>query len=209
MMVSSLRFNLRVAGDYACFTMPMFKTERVSYEAMTTTAAKGVCESIYWKPEMRYLIDEIVIEKPIMMMNINRNEVSKKPGPDGLETDKFRNPRNSLVLTDVSYVIRGRVERVSGRHSSQVHFDIFTRRASKGQSFYQPFLGCREFPVSNFSLIRDEEINPIRETRDLGMMFRARRWNNPKPGEAAKVEALDFFNATMVNGVISIPESEY
>lgn len=174
--------TLKAFGDYALFSRPEMKVERVSYDAMTPSAARGILEAIYWKPQIRWIIDEITVLNPIRFTNIRRNEISSKipvKGATGvnagmkdpsiiptLAVDQHRQQRASMVLRNVAYLIKAhvaildrRLEKGSEPSEENAaigkHLDMFKRRARKGQAFHQPYFGCREFPVS-FELIEDE-----------------------------------------------------
>ena len=207
--------KLRVWGDYACFTRPEMKVERVSYDVMTPSAARGILEAIYWKPAIRWIIDKIHVLRPIKFDNVRRNEVSSKipkPNPATAMRDKKplyflvddggnRQQRASTLLRDVEYVIEAHFEmtdQAGPEDNEGKHLDIFRRRARKGQFFYQPALGCREFPAS-FELIEGEtpESCYLGETRDLGYML----LDIDFPNEMTPL----FFRASMENGIISPP----
>lgn len=187
--------TLKTSGDYALFSRPEMKVERVSYDVMTPSAARGILEAIYWKPQMRWLIDEIHVLNPIRFTNIRRNEISKKAtiptraqiaGTEqpsaGIRCDdtenKIRAQRASLLLKDVAYLIRAHVQVLDSRMekgdapSSEPeavgkHLEMFKRRARKGQAFQQPYFGCREFPV-RFELIESESDFPKPDLSLLG-----------------------------------------
>lgn len=172
--------HLQVSGDYALFSRPEMKVERVSYDVMTPSAARGILDAIYFKPQIRWIVDEIHVLNPIRFTNIRRNEISKKatvptrsqmagevPPPEGIKCDdtenKIRAQRASLLLKDVAYLIKAHVHILDpciekdGTPSPEneaigKHLDMFKRRARKGQAFHQPYFGCREFPV-RFELI--------------------------------------------------------
>src|SRR5690554_4815849 len=114
--------RIKVWGDYACFTRPEMKVERVSYDVITPSAARGILESIYWKPQIRWIINRITVINPIRFTNIRRNEISKKAsnpkaalvtdgGTDslGIFVDQERQQRASLLLRDVRYLIHASV----------------------------------------------------------------------------------------------------
>lgn len=207
--------KLRVWGDYACFTRPEMKVERVSYDVMTPSAARGILEAIHWKPAIRWVIDRIHVLRPIKFDNVRRNEVSSKipkPNPVTAMRDKKplyfliddggnRQQRATTLLRDVEYVIEAHFELTdkAGAEDNQVkHFEMFQRRARKGQFFHQPSLGCREFPAS-IELIEDEM--PVScyagQNKDLGYMLLDIDFaNNMTPL---------FFRAQMENGIISPP----
>jgi CRISPR-associated protein Cas5d len=171
--------HLKVSGDYALFSRPEMKVERVSYDVMTPSAARGILEAIYWKPQIRWVIDEIHVLNPIRFTNIRRNEIDSKipvAGAAGInaamgnsqiqpamDVSENRQQRASLLLKDVAYIINAHVlvldtRMEPGEASSPLneaagkHLEMFKRRARKGQAFHQPFFGCREFPV-RFELI--------------------------------------------------------
>ncbi len=204
--------KLYVEGDYALFTRPEMKAERVSYDVITPSAARGILEAVYWKPQIRWVIDKIHVLKPIRFTNIRRNEVSDKAGtpsatamrgeevaPLGIAIEEKRQQRASLVLKNVAYIIEAhfdvldfRFERggdsVPANECAGKHREIFTRRARKGQAFQQPYFGCREFPV-RFKLIEDGEAFPSCElseaekNKDLGFMLHDMIFTENKKGE--------------------------
>jgi CRISPR-associated protein Cas5d len=207
--------KLRVWGDYACFTRPEMKVERVSYDVITPSAARGILEAIHWKPAIRWVIDRIHVLRPIKFDNVRRNEVSSKipkPNPVTAMRDKKplyflvddggnRQQRATTLLRDVEYVIEAHFEmtdQAGAEDNEGKHLDIFRRRARKGQSFHQPALGCREFPAS-FELIEEEvpESCYAGQTKDLGYMLLDIDFNND-------MTPL-FFRASMENGIISPP----
>lgn len=174
--------TLKVTGDYALFSRPEMKVERVSYDVITPSAARGILEAIYWKPQIRWVIDEIHVLNPIRFTNVRRNEVASKipvkgaagvnaamRNPDvrpSLDVASDRQQRASLLLKDVAYVIKAHIhvldlrveknsEPVPENEAVGKHLDMFKRRARKGQVFHQPYFGCREFPV-RFELIEAE-----------------------------------------------------
>lgn len=211
--------KLRVWGDYACFTRPEMKVERVSYDVMTPSAARGILEAIHWKPAIVWKIDKIHVINPIRFDNIRRNELANKiseqkikQAMSGKEVELYqviteeRQQRASMILKDVEYIIEAHfemTEKAGAEDNEAKHLDIATRRMKTGQSFHQPYFGCREFPV-NFELIENDADIPksfyIGETKDLGWML----WdidfkNNMMP---------KFFRAEMINGIINTDEKE-
>lgn len=178
--------HLKVSGDYALFSRPEMKVERVSYDVMTPSAARGILEAIYWKPQIRWIIDEIHVLNPIRFTNIRRNEVASKIPVKGgtgvnaamrdpsicpsMNVAENRQQRASLLLKDVAYLIKAHVHILDPRlekgdspspenEAIGKHLDMFKRRARKGQAFHQPYFGCREFPV-RFELIENESDLP-------------------------------------------------
>lgn len=178
--------TLKASGDYALFSRPEMKVERVSYDIITPSAARGILEAIYWKPQIRWIIDEIHVLNPIRFTNIRRNEVSSKISVKGatgvnaamtnpdirpeLDVAGDRQQRASLLLKDVAYLIKAHIQILDHRVEQNSepspeneavgkHLDMFKRRARKGQAFHQPYFGCREFPV-RFELIETLEDIP-------------------------------------------------
>ncbi len=196
----SYGIQLKVWGDYACFTRPEMKVERVSYDVITPSAARGILEAIYWKPAIRWVVDSIQVLKPIRFDNIRRNEVGcvMSPRADGLFVEEQRQQRAALVLRDVAYVIEAHFEFAGDEDNNPAkHKEMFERRARKGQCFHHPYLGCREFPAS-FELIETQPpASELFGERDLGWMLHDLDFAN-------NMEAR-FFRATMRNGVIEVP----
>jgi CRISPR-associated protein Cas5d len=203
--------KLNTWGEYACFTRPEMKVERVSYDVMTPSAARGILEAIYWKPAIKWVIDRIHVINPIRFDNIRRNELAaklpknavKKAMNDGqspveIFIEEKRQQRAALVLRDVSYVIEAHFEFTNGENNNTAkHKEIFDRRARKGQCFHQPYLGCREFPAA-FELIENAiPHSNLQGEKDLGWMLHDIDFDN-------NMEAK-FFRAIMRNGVIDIP----
>lgn len=210
--------RLLVSGDHACFTRPEMKVERVSYDVMTPSAARGLLEAIHWKPAIRWVIDEIHVLKPIRFQSIRRNEVGHKAPAgklksamkagslDGVQllADEDRQQRAATVLIDVAYVIAAHFEMTphAGPDDNEgKHLDTFNRRAARGQCFHQPCLGTREFPA-RFELVPpDEPSSPaIPVTRDLGFML----WDI----DHARDRASMFFRARLENGIMKVPAPE-
>lgn len=205
---------LRVWGDYACFTRPEMKVERVSYDVITPSAARGILEAIYWKPCIRWVVDKILVKKPVRFTNVRRNELAKKVSARNVATamnegrspvevfiEEDRQQRAAMVLTDVEYVICAHFEFTGNEDNNEgKHLDIFNRRAARGQCFHRPYLGCREFPA-HFEPAKDGEAETgIPGQTDLGWMLHDIDFAN-------KMEAR-FFRASMNNGVISVPPWE-
>jgi len=210
--------KLKVWGDYACFTRPEMKAERVSYDVITPSAARGILEAIYWKPSIRWIIDKIHVISPIQFDNIRRNEVGIE-GSSGTKIplnkvkqaiknnetaieifiEDVRQQRAAMVLRNVCYVIEAHFE-VIGKEDNNFakHKEMFKRRAEKGQCVHRPYFGCREFPA-NFELLRDKipKSKLGGKTIDLGWMLHDIDFeNNMEP---------KFFRAQMIDGVINIP----
>lgn len=192
--------KLKVWGDFASFNRPEMKVERVSYDIITPSAARGILEAIYWKPQMRWVIDELRVFNPIRFTHVRRNELNCKipvKGKTGVgavmksgegrlrlcidETDnegklKYRQQRAAMILRDVCYGITAHVEVLKGEGGNSKpeakHLNIFKRRIFKGQYFHHPYLGTREFPAA-FELVEEFSYcsDDLRGERDLGYML--------------------------------------
>ena len=211
----SYGIRLLVSGDRACFTRPEMKVERVSYDVMTPSAARGILEAIHWKPAIRWIVEAIHVLKPIRFQSIRRNEVAPK-APVGairkamkaesleglaLVVEDERQQRAATVLVDVAYVIAARFELTHRRgpdDNEGKHLDVFNRRARKGQCFHQPCLGTREFPA-RFSLLDPGAPLPaaIGDDRDLGFML----YDIDHAGDRSSL----FFRARLEKGVMNVP----
>lgn len=168
--------GVKVWGDLACFTRPEFGTERVTYEVMTPSAARGVLEAIFWKPEMEWRVREILVLNPIRRFSILRNEMnsvqttSRARSGNPYYADEDRAQRHTLCLRDVAYVIRADIVLKPHANDHPAKYrDQFRRRVKRGQCFTQPYLGTREF--SAFFGSPDGGEQPVDLTDDLGLML--------------------------------------
>ena len=196
----SFGIKLHLTGDFACFTRPEMKVERVSYDVITPSAARGILEAIYWKPQIRWIIDRIHILKPIRFTNIRRNEVGAKASAPtaaamkgetvaavGILIEEARQQRAATLLRDVAYLIEAHFEILDHRFEKGgpnlppkdcegKHLDMFNRRARTGQCFHQPCFGNREFPA-RFTLIEgdtplpESQLPPGQLNKELGWML--------------------------------------
>lgn len=209
--------RLKVWGDYACFTRPEMKVERVSYDVITPSAARGIIEAIYWKPAIHWVVDRIHVLNEIRFGNVRRNEIegkipagpiktAMKGNPVALyqNTNDIRQQRATLLLRDVAYVIEAHFEMTSQagpEDTPDKHYNIVLRRARRGQYFHHPYFGCREFPA-HFELVEDSLpasfYKDLRE-KDLGWMLQDLDYE--------KGMEPRFFRAIMRNGVIEIPSA--
>ncbi|MFQ3242739.1 MAG: CRISPR-associated protein Cas5d [Lentimonas sp.] len=225
--------TLEISGDYALFSRPEMKVERVSYDAITPSAARGVLEAIYWKPQIRFVINEIIVINPVRFTNIRRNEISKKAsnptvammqeggsGNLGIQIEDSRQQRASLLLKDVRYIVKASIEVLDCRMdrdgeelpANQIagkHLEMFKRRARKGQAFHQPYLGCREFPA-RFTLHESDDTLPAAHDsftgeKDLGFMLHDIEFDQDPRTKKVKSTTPHFFRAQMNNGIISVP----
>jgi len=233
-------FCLEVQGDFACYTRPEMKVERVSYDVITPSAARAIFSAIFWKPAIRWNIKKIEVLKPILWTSVRRNEVASVASTrsSGIFVEVDRQQRAGLFLRDVAYRLHAELEFIRPdrrtrptwkNHPEDVpvrnpisdlledpnergwakdenpgkYNAMFERRASKGQCFNQPYLGCREFSCE-FRLVSDPLSEAlakptIADTRDLGFMLYDLDFTDeqdPKPA---------FFRPTMKNGVIEVP----
>lgn len=203
-------FKIIAEGDYALFTRPEMKLERVSYDVPPPGALEGMLKSIYWKPAIRYVIDKIVVFNPIDFMNIRRNEVKDKVllssmksqmngkgGDPCVYTSEDRTQRSSIVLKNVRYgiefhfVLTG-LKSEKDDDDEKKHYNIIKRRLEKGQCFRTPCFGCAEFPVKKIELVDDFDLSEIDSSiigmgdTDLGFMsYRVNFEDNgiPKNGD--------------------------
>ena len=203
--------KLKVWGEYACFTRPEMKVERVSYDVMTPAAARGILEAVHWKPAIRWIVDRIHVLKPVRFENIRKNEVASKISADNakkamtsgdlsglhLNVDDKRQQRATLALRDVGYVIEAHFEMTekAGSDTPAKHYDIFRRRAQKGQCFHRPSLGLREF-TADFDWVEEALPSDLVGRQDLGWML--------YDIDFADSRTPQFFHAEMVDGVIDV-----
>lgn len=211
-----MSIRLEVWGGFACFTRPEMKTERVSYDVMTPSAARGLLESVYWHPGLRYAIDRIHVCAPIRFTNLRRNEVKATVSARSARTVMERGAgelylaasqeiqqRAALLLRDVRYVIEAHFDMTDsaapGDNPGKFQ-DILKRRIRRGQFYHQPCFGCREFPAQ-FRLC--EELPPcpeeLRGVRELGYMLWDMDYSDPED-----IRPL-FFRAALRDGVLEIP----
>lgn len=211
--------KLHIWGEYACFTRPEMKVERVSYDIITPSAARGIIEAIHWKPAIRWVVDKIHVLKPIRFESVRRNELGSKISAskisgamkhkttEGLYTliEEDRQQRAATVLRDVGYVIEAHfvlTSEAGADDNEGKHLDIFNRRAKKGQCFHQPCMGTREFPA-HFALIENDDemppcaLNPTEKNKDLGWMLH--------DIDFAHDNTPHFFRAEMKDGVVIVP----
>ena len=221
-------FCIEVCGDYACFTRPEMKVERVSYDVITPSAARAVFEAIFWKPAIHWRIRKIEVLNPIKWTSVRRNEVGAvmSPRTDGFFIEDNRQQRAGLFLKDVRYRLHAEQvfiplrerkessnpvleELVSEEEKRDLKRDenpgkycgMFERRAKKGQCFNQPYLGCREFSCS-FRYVEEfsQDDSPVDETRDLGFMLYDMDFSDETNPQPA------FFRARLEKGVLIVPD---
>jgi CRISPR-associated protein Cas5d len=208
--------SLRVRGRNACFTRPELKTERVSYDVMTPSAARGVLEAILWKPQMCWIIVGIDVLAPIARESVRRNEVGLRASvanirkvmdggtaPLGIDVVASRQQRATLLLRDVDYVIHAHIALTSHAGADDTltkYRQMFRRRVAAGQCFHRPYLGTREF-AADFGPADETTPAPIAETRDLGWMLLDIDHSGPTPSPL-------FFEARLDNGHMAVPRPD-
>lgn len=208
--------KMEVWGDFACFSRIELKIERVSYDVPTPSAARGIIESAYYHPGLKWHIDKIYVMNPIRFTSIRRNEVKSKisaskimkeangKGASYIDRNKDIEQRATVMLRDVHYVIEAHFEMTDRANASDnpgKFQDIIKRRLRKGQSWYQPYLGTREC-TAHFGLWEGGEIPTISETRDLGLMLYDLDFSDPND-----IQPM-FFRAKLENGVLDLTNCE-
>ncbi len=212
-------FRVELWGDYALFTRPEFKVERVSYDILTASAARGILEAIYWKPAIKYTIDKIHVYNKPEFTNIRRNEVSatvlgsdikrlmegSESGKGYINTKDAIQQRASLVLKNVRYIVDAHFEitdKAGAEDTQEKHYNIMLRRLRNGQYFHQPCFGCREFPV-NFRIVEgDIPVSNLSGEEDLGYMLFDMDYLDPE-----NIVPV-FTRLKMKNGIVDFREIE-
>jgi CRISPR-associated protein Cas5d len=227
-MTSKSPICLKIWGEYALFTRPEMKVERVSYDVITPSAARGILEAIYWKPQVRWVVERLHVLKPIRFTNLRRNEVAAKASaanarkamngkldrPLGLLIEVERQQRAATILRDVAYLIEARFELVGEGEPVAKHYNMFKRRAERGQYFHHPYLGTREFPCDFAWVEGPLPESEITGEHDLGYMLHDIEFT---PVDKGKPDSIDghtgaplratprFFRPIMRDGVIDVP----
>ncbi|MBA8929454.1 CRISPR-associated protein Cas5d [Kutzneria viridogrisea] len=195
---------VQVWGEAALFTRPELKAERVSYPVMTPSAAVGVLESIYWKPEFSWRVVAIEVLNEITQFTQRRNETTDlvsladaARGTRRVDTVANRVQRNAVCLRDVAYRIHGHVQlRDHATKPEAAYRDQFRRRVTRGSCFSQPYLGTREFTA--FFGDPAEPEHPIARSEDLGVMLHSVTHSSPP--------SFTWFTARLDRGVLHVPE---
>lgn len=229
----SYGFKIMVEGDYALFTRPEMKVERVSYDVPTVSAMEGLIKSVYWKPAIRIIIDKIIVFNPIKFINIRRNEVKNKiaqkvvlsqmkgKGSPEIYASEQRSQRAGMLLKDVKYGIEFHFELTGNKsdhadESEEKHYNIMLRRLQNGQCFRQPCLGCREFSVKKIELVEEFDLSQVDsslcEDIDLGYMLYGLKFadgglpvnnNWDEPKFSDKADPI-YYRPHMIDGVINV-----
>lgn len=220
-----MRITIRAWGDYACFTRPELKAERVSYEVITPSAARGILDSIYWKPEFFWVVEQIKVMRKPKFIPFARNEVKSgiKFNRSGFVSAPYFNTkdtdnrlcRSGQILKDVEYYITARPHcfdvppKDGNPNTPKKHHDIFTRRASLGGFYRLPYFGCSEYRA-NFELVSDALLpqSEFRGSYDLGRMFYDFDYRGLKATPPVSPQPR-FFEAKLVDGVMDIPNLIY
>ena len=205
-------YCLEVTAPRACFTNPVLKTERVSYEIPTPSAVQGIFDAILRKPAFRWVPVKVEILNPIHFGNMMTNEVKTGGGKNGILIEQARTQRNTRFLKNVRYRIHARMEyiqpqdrvgdeeiREDGSETPMKYHGMFERRASQGQAFYNPHMGLEGFHVEDWKLIPHSEYRrpPQGIDRELGLVFYGYKHPTKDPR---------FFPAVITNGVVLFPE---
>lgn len=229
--------EVKVWGELACFTMPEAQVERVSYEVMTPSAARGILESIYWKPEITWDVREIWVMNPIRRTSMTKNEISDRQSYSLARTGNSydvnargilrgdpqnRTQRHNVLLADVCYIVRAEllVNRNRSDSPKAKHVAQFRRRLARGACFRRPYLGQKEYAA--FFEAPEGDERPIFDNRDLGRMLydiayheggeRTLSWMDHYGSESRVVEGEArpvFFDASLNNGVLKLPPREW
>jgi CRISPR-associated protein Cas5d len=217
--------SIKVGGDFACFTRPGFPVDRVTYPVITPSAARGLLEAIFWKPEFRWEVREVRVLRPIKEVTILRNELSRRQRTNPIFVEEQRQQRASLILRDVEYLIFADMKLLN--HTAEPlakYLSCFERRVTRGQYYHCPYLGNREFPAW-FQQPNGEETSFYDdvEYQDLGLLlfdFAYRKNPDRKKLKFVKhvaqgkqevwgfAQAL-FFNAELRKGRMKIPQEKY
>lgn len=223
-------YCVEIAGDFALFTRPEMKVERVSYDVITPSAARGILQAIFWKPAIRWIVRKIEVLNEIRWISVRRNEldvVMSRSGGNGIFIEENRQQRAGLLLRDVRYRLHAELEFIHPRNRVTAantipealncesedygkdenpgkYYAIFERRMRKGQCFNHPYLGCREFSCSSFRLVGslDAEPRPIGESKELGFMLYDLDYS-----DASNPRPM-FFRARLENGVVVVPSPD-
>jgi len=202
-MIDNEIVRVKVTGDFACFTRPDLKVERMTYPCMTPSAARGVLDSILWKPEFQWWVHRIWVLNPVKFFSVKRNEINAKQGKTPIIIEEKRAQRNSIVLKDVAYIIEASVyqKEFDPKNPVKKYAEMFKRRVKKGQCWRRPFLGTREFAAE--FIAPDGSEQPIQEIIPIGSMLFDIFYDakgNPSP--------IFFYDVKIENGVLECSNVE-
>jgi len=202
-MIDNEIVRVKVTGDFACFTRPDLKVERMTYPCMTPSAARGVLDSILWKPEFQWWVHRIWVLNPVKFFSVKRNEISSKQGKTPIIIEEKRAQRNSIVLKDVAYIIEASIyqKEFDPKNPVKKYAEMFKRRVKKGQCWRRPFLGTREFAAEFIAPDGNEQ--PIQEFIPIGSMLFDIFYDakgNPSP--------IFFYDVKIENGILECSNVE-
>lgn len=202
-MIDTEIVRIKVTGDFACFTRPDLKVERMTYPCMTPSAARGILDSILWKPEFQWWVHRIIVLNPVKFFSVKRNEINAKQGKIPILIEERRTQRNSIILKDVSYIIEASVyqKNFDSKNPPKKYAEMFKRRVKKGQCWRRPFLGTREFSAEFYT--PDGLEQPIQEILPIGSMLFDIFYD-----EKGKPSPLFFYDVAIINGLLECPETE-
>ncbi|MHB8338247.1 MAG: type I-C CRISPR-associated protein Cas5c [Ignavibacteriaceae bacterium] len=200
------KVRMKVWGDYACFTRPDLKVERMTYPCMTPSAARGILDSILWKPEFKWYVHKIFVLNPVKFASVKRNEINSKQGATPIYVDEvngkgkplYRAQRNSIILKDVAYIIEASIfqKEFDADNPTKKYIEMFNRRVRKGQCWRRPYFGTREFAVE-FILPTEADIPIQGDIIPIGSMF-LDMWYDEKGIPHPKF----FYDVAVRNGVL-------
>lgn len=220
--------EVKIWGDYACFSRPEFKVERVSYPIVTPSAARGVLEAIYWKPEFRYRVCRIGVLKLGSQTALLRNELDRRQGSSPFFVEDARQQRSSLILKNVAYIIEANIHLLPHAYQSdnttnplEKYRASFERRVKNGQCFQTPYLGTREFAAC-FAPVEESDRPDPNLNQDLGLMLldiafvksERKELNFKRHGEKGAEQVSGhaqaaFFEARLQQGWLEVPADKY
>ena len=202
-MIDSEIVRVKVTGDFACFTRPDLKVERMTYPCMTPSAARGVLDSILWKPEFQWWVHRIWVLNPVKYFSVKRNEINAKQGKTPIIIEERRAQRNSIVLKDVAYIIEASVyqKEFDPKNPLKKYAEMFKRRVKKGQCWRRPYLGTREFAAEFY--VPEGTEQPLPGIIPIGsMLFDILYDDKGKPAP------LFFYDVAVIDGVLVCPNAE-
>ncbi len=204
-MIDSEVVRVKVWGDFACFTRQDLKVERMTYPCMTPSAARGILDSILWKPEFQWYVRRIIVLNPVKFFSVKRNEINSKQGRSPIIIEDRRAQRNSIVLRDVAYIIEASIyqKEKSEKNPPKKYVEMFKRRVRKGQCQRRPFLGTREFAAEFCE--PDGTEKPITEPIPIGSMLFDIFYD-----EKGVSSPIYFYDVSVENGVLNceVPQND-
>ena len=204
-MIDKEIVRVKVSGEYACFTRPDLKVERMTYPCMTPSAARGILDCILWKPEFQWYVRNISVLNTIKFTSVKRNEINSKQGKNPINIEEKRAQRNSIILKSVAYIIDASIyqKEYSAKNPPKKYVEMFRRRVSKGQCWRRPYLGTREFSAEFCE--PTEKDKPFDVTIPIGSMLFDIFYD-----EIGKPSPLFFYDVAIKNGILNceVPENE-